>query len=380
MTTISELAGARVERAKDRIARAYRHEEGLVPWLVVDTPYWLFGEEPDSFPADYFTSAKSHLDHQLASIRRHLAAVPDDDFIPFLFPWYGTVVVPSALGSEVVFPPGQDPAVRGAVVTCPRDIQGLKMPDPERDGLMPRVLECIRHMRRHSDLPVSFTDCQGPLNIALSLCSPERLFLWLYDEPRAVHELMEFSTEALIRWIEVQKEAAGQPRDGGALPHAIWLPDGVGGVWISDDDCVAISAEHYRRFVVPYNGRVLEAFGGGTIHFCGTAEHQIENFLRTPGLVGVNNFCMGNFRQLRRMQEAFRGKLLLMACDFAPLDIEGYYEELFRSLERRGVVVAAYPSPRVALSGGRYVERRRSAAELSRDLRGALSRRGGRAC
>ena len=51
------------------------------------------------------------------------------------------------------------------------------------------------------------------------------------------------------------------------MPHAIWLPDGLGGVWISDDDCSVISAEQYREFVVPYNGRVLQAFGGGTIHF-----------------------------------------------------------------------------------------------------------------
>jgi len=373
-TAIGRLAAARIERAKDRIARAYRHEEGVVPWVVVDTPYWLFGEEPDTIPDDYFTRVESQFDHQMAKIRRHLDAMPDDDYIPFLFPWYGTVVVPSALGSRVVFPPKRDPVVQGAVVEDPRDIERLEMPDPERDGLMPRVLECIRHMRRHSDLPVSFTDCQGPLNIALSLCGLERLFLWLYDEPRAVHTLMDFCTEVLILWIEAQKAAAGQALDGGAFPHAIQLPDGLGGVWISDDDLIALSPEDYRRFVVPYNGRVLEAFGGGTIHFCGSAEHQIENLLRTPGIVGVNNFCMGNFRQIYRMQESYRDKLLVMACDFAPLHIEDYYADLYRGLSRRGVIVAAYPSPCLALSGGHYVECHRPAAEMSRSLRETLGR------
>jgi hypothetical protein len=374
MNTLGEQAEARVARAKDRIGRAYRHEEGLVPWLVFDTPYWLFGEEPDAAPADYFTSVKSHFDHQVAMIRRHLEAVPDDDYVPFLFPWYGTAVVPSALGSEVVFQPKMDPAVQGAVLEKPEDVRKLVMPDPEKDGLMPKVLECIRYMKAHSDLPVAFTDCQGPLNIALTLCGAERLFLWLYEAPRAVHELMDFCTEALIQWVKVQKAAAGQPLSGGALPHGIWLPDGLGGVWISDDDCTAISTGHYREFVVPYNGRVLQAFGGGTLHFCGSAEHQLENLLRTPGLVGVNNFCMGNFRQIYRMQELYRNKLLVMACDFSMTDIEGYYAELFRGLTRRGVVVGAFPSPRVALSGGKYVECRRPAAELSQSLRATLKR------
>lgn len=368
-----DLLKMRIARAKDRIARAYRHEEGLVPWLVVDAPYWLFGQEPDTVPDEYFTSARCQLDYQTAKIRRHLELVPDDDYVPFLFPWYGTAVVPSALGSKVVFPPKADPMVEGAVVESPEDIQKLRMPDPERDGLMPKVLECIRHMRRHSDLPVSFTDCQGPLNIALTLCGPERLFLWLHDEPRAVHELMEFCTEVLIRWIKVQKAAAGQALDGGAMPLGILQPDGFG-VWISDDDCIAVSAEHYRRFVVPYNGRVLQEFGGGSIHFCGTAEHQIENLRDTPGLVSVNNCCMGNFRQIFRMQEAFKGKIVVMACEYAPLRIEEYYAELFRGLARRGVIVAAYPAPRIALSGSRYVECRRPATELSRTLREVLGR------
>lgn len=372
MNRISELTKSRLAQAKDRITRAYGYEEGLVPWLVVDTPYWLFGEAPDTIPDDYFTSVKSQFDHQMALVERHFEAVPDDDYIPLLFPWYGTGVLPSALGSEVVFPPKMDPVVVGAVLETPADVRKLRMPDPEKDGLMPKVLECIRYMKAHSDLPVSFTDCQGPLNIALSLCGAERLFLWLYEAPRAVHELMDFCTEALIQWVKAQKAAARQPLNGGAMPHAIWLPDGLGGVWMSDDDLAVISAPQYREFVVPYNGRVLQAFGGGTIHFCGTAEHQLENLLHTPGVVGVNNFCMGNFHQIYRMQELYKGKLLVMACDFSPADIEGYYAELLRGLARRGVIVAAFPSPCVALSAGKYVECRRSSEDLSHALCAAL--------
>ena len=34
----------------------------------------------------------------------------DDDFVPYLMPWYGTVVAASALGCQIEFYPKQDPA------------------------------------------------------------------------------------------------------------------------------------------------------------------------------------------------------------------------------------------------------------------------------
>lgn len=39
---------------------------------------------------------------------------------------------------------------------------------------------------------------------------------------------------------------------------------------------------------------------------------------------GINNFCMGNFEQVAKMQELFEDKIALMVCDFAPLDFDKY--------------------------------------------------------
>lgn len=358
----------------EKFVQAYAHKEnGELPAVVMDVKYTLFGEDPAKIPEDYFSSPAVQFERQMERIGWHLARI-DDDYIPLLFPWFGTGVVPSALGCPVVFPPNLDPALNGAIVTCPEDIRRLCKPDPHRDGLMPRVLECIQFMRRHSALPVSATDCQGPLNIALSLCGPERLFLWFYTAPAAVHELMEFATEVLIEWVKVQKVAAGQPMEGGAWAHGTLLPPGYGGVYISDDDCAVVSAEHYREFVVPYNSRVFKAFGGGALHFCGTAGHQLENFLATEGLTAVNNFCMGNFRQVWRMQELFENRLALMVCDFAPLDIEDYYAGLFSNLRLKGTVLAVQPVAAAALHEGKYVPVRRDAEKLSKELERVIHR------
>ena len=319
------------------------------------------------------------LERQATRIEKHMATF-DDEYVPFLLPWYGTGVVPSALGCEVVFQRGQEPAIAGPVISRREDIPRLLPPDPYRDGLMPRVLRCIDHMRANSDVPVSFTDCQGPFNIALNLVGLETLSLWMYDDAVAVHELMDFCSTVLIDWVTVQKEHAGQALDSGAFPHFVVLPEGRGGVWISDDDSTVISPHLYREFVVPYNSRVLRAFGGGTLHYCGSASHQLQNYLDTDGLVGVNNWCMGDFDAVFRAQAAFAGRIVFMVDDFAPVDIDGYFAGLIPGLAREGTVVTIFPSATTATTTGRTVALRRDLYDVGRDCQRAideqLARRG----
>ena len=142
-----------------RILSAYRHEDvDELPVVVMDANYWLWGEDPDRIPDDYFTDSQSQVRFQIEKIRRHRERFRDDT-IPMLFPWFGTGVVPSALGCRTVAQPKMDLVAEGGIVTDPAQVAELQRPDPERDGLMPRVLECIAQMKAHGDLPVSFTDC-----------------------------------------------------------------------------------------------------------------------------------------------------------------------------------------------------------------------------
>ena len=361
---------AHSEGALALVRAAYRHEPlESPPLLVGDVSYWITGENPARIPLDYFEpgAGASQQAFQEARMAAHLATY-DDIYVPHLFPWYGTVVVPSALGCPIVFQPGEEPAVDGPAITEPAQVARLVPPDPERDGLMPRVLACIDHFRAHSDLPVSFTDNQGPLSIALNLVGLERLIIWMAEEPTVVHELMDFCTTVLIDWVQLQKERAGAPADGGAFPHLVPLPDGIGGVWLSDDDSTVLSPRLYREFVVPYNSRILRAFGGGTLHYCGNGGHQLENYLATDGLVGVNVWCMGEFEQVFRAQEVFAGRVALMVCDYTPPEPEPYFADLFAGLDPRGAIVATYPSPSTALryGSGQVEAVRRDAAETGR--------------
>jgi len=143
MIRLFEKNRKRFADSLERIRLTYLHKNhDFLPFVLSDVNYWVSGEDRSSIPPDYFTDFQVMLDYQVEKIKKHLNQW-DDDYIPLLFPWYGTGVVPSALGCNIVFPPFADPAVEGTVIREPQDIRKMVLPDPYRDGLMPRVLACI---------------------------------------------------------------------------------------------------------------------------------------------------------------------------------------------------------------------------------------------
>lgn len=369
---VMERYEKRIAQARNRLASVWRGENRGRPAVIIsDVNYALCGQ--NDMPENYFRP-EVMFEYQRGKIDRHMEHFRDD-YVPVFHPWYGTAVLPSALGVKVRFQKGMDPAAEGAVLNCPEDIRRLKLPDPYRDGLMPEVLGCIDYFREHTDAPISVTDTQGPLNIALTLAGAQTLFVWMYEYPDAVHELMDFCTETLIGWVKAQKRHAGHRQDGDAYPHAIELPPGFGGVAFSDDDLVAISASHYREFVMPYNERLLAAFGGGTVHFCGSAPHQLGNLADMRGCTGVNNFAMGDINQFSALRERFRGRGGVMACDFNMEDIAGHCDRLADTFrDPAGVVAGVFIAPAMALHGGKYTESDRTWRQVTESYNTGLSR------
>ncbi len=60
------------------------------------------------------------------------------------------------------------------------------MPDPYKDGLMPKVLKTIDYAVENSDLPVGLTDMNSVLSTIIEMCGYENFFYWMYDEPEAM--------------------------------------------------------------------------------------------------------------------------------------------------------------------------------------------------
>ncbi len=353
MKELAEWQGVNLAERRTKIERAFNLTEVTSPEDVpisINAPsYPNFGSTTK--PKDYFTNPVSMTEWQVRSIEKHLVNI-QDDYVPYLMPWYGTGVLASAFGCPIssAEESGTDPAVAAPCIKTVADVAKIKMPEPYRDGQMPLVLETIDYMRVHSDVPVGLTDMQGPLDTLGQMCGQAQLYIWMYEEPKMVLELFDLVTDAFIEWVRVEKKHIGEPLDQGNGLEGIWSPPGIG-IWESDDDLTMVGPKLYEEFVVPHLSRIFEAFDGGTIHYCGNGSHQIVNFLKIKGLRAINNSPMGDVKTFRVLRERLGSRIPLQIQDTVPEDVEGYYSRLFSQVrDFRGVMVVPYFVDSIAMT------------------------------
>jgi len=359
----------RLEKVETKTADVFAFKEvDQPPYMVNGALYWLFGLDMDTFPENYFDDPAVMINFQERTYYDQVKEI-EDDFVPYLVPWFGTAVAASALGCRVEFIPKQDPAAnpRFYPIQKPEDIQKLQVPDPEKDGLMPKVLDFLRYMKTHSFLPVGMTDFQGPLTTANQLMGYDKLIYLMYDQPNLVHKLMDKVTETLILWVKMEKEVIGEPLNECFSDQQIYTGK-HSGIWFSDDDAVLVSEKIYKEFVVPYNSRILTEFGGGIIHYCGNATHHAQNFLNTKGLLGLNIYTLYNIPSFAKLKAEVEDRLVLFACDNTPVDYRSYFDELLSTVKHKGMAICSQYSPVVGLlKGGKYDAIRRPLKEGRRE-------------
>jgi 5-methyltetrahydrofolate--homocysteine methyltransferase len=341
-----------------KIKRAFRREPvtsaGDIPILVNTPAYFAFGST--NKPSDYYSNPASMLAYQTHGYEEHLKRV-NDDYVPYYMPWFGTGVLASGFGAKVKVPddPADDPAVLEPLLKIPADVAHLRLPDPTRDGWMPRVLAAIDYAVAQDDLPVGLTDMQGPLATAGQLCGQAQLYQWMYTEPALVHDLMSLITEAFIAWAKVQKAHIGEPLEWSYGLQGAYSPGC--GVWESDDDLVLVNAHLYGEFEAPYVSRIFTAFGGGSLHFCGNGAHQIENFKSIEQLKVINISALGNFAEFNQLCESLSGQVTIQLQDASPAEPETYYPQLFNGMsDFRGLMLVTFVMDNVGMDNhGGYI-------------------------
>ena len=351
-----KLFARRLAKVKARTDDVFAFRKtDATPFLVNSSFYHLFGVDREVIPDDYFETPEAMIGFQERTYYEQVKEI-DDDFVPCLVPWFGCVVMASALGCKVQIPRRMDPTADPAFypVRTPQDIHRMQMPDPQKDGLMPMVLRFQRTMKEKSFLPVGITDCQSPLTTANQLMGYDGLIYLIADHPKAAHELMDNIAEATIAWVKEQKQVIGEPLTECFTDQQVYTGRHAG-VWFSDDDASLMSPGMYRTFVVPYNSKILTAFGGGCIHFCGNALAQADNLVDTKGLRAFNNYNLFNLKPLAEVKRKFEGKVVLFVCDFTPIEYQEYFRELMSTLPHGGMVIDSQYSPIVGLlRGGQY--------------------------
>ena len=239
--------------------------------------------EPDRVPAcpwltSAFYSDYYGIDHarwyadreiQLKAMVEFYTRFPDMQYFPGFRASYGSTVEASALGCEIVTLPGQSPHANPVVHDLKTDVAKLRVPDPERDGRMPTVLDHYRWLAER--LPeygyeITAGFLHAPFDVATLARGTTELLQDLYLDPQGVHALMEVATEACIAFLHAQYEASGRTM------RQIMFSDDAGG---------QLSPRHWEEFSGRYIKRLVNAMPEGVVviaHNCYRVSHIIDAY------------------------------------------------------------------------------------------------------
>ncbi|GIX02053.1 MAG: uroporphyrinogen decarboxylase [Thermogutta sp.] len=260
--------------------------------FIIDSP-WLPGWCGVTI-REYLCSEKNWLAANLRAVQ----TFPDVWFIPGFWAEFGMCTEPSAFGGRCRFPTNEFPHIE-PVLRSWSDVDTLTLPDCERDGLLPFVLERLHQTEpliREAGHRIRFAVSRGPLNIASYLLGQTEFLLGLKTEVDRAHRLIGLITAFIKNWLTCQKT------------H---FPD-IDGILILDDLIGFIGKKDFEEFVVPYlqdifatldvsvkmlhndahgliTARYLQAMGVNVFNF--SHEHDMED---VRDLAGPDVVLMGN--------------------------------------------------------------------------------------
>ncbi len=280
--------------------------------LIIDSP-WL---------PDY--AKVSHLDYYqhpelwLKINKEVKQEFPNIIFLPSFWVEYGMTAEPSALGAPINWSLNNMPTTK-KFLTSPEAIAGLRVPNPEKDGLMPLALNLYRYFSRElagSEYEIKIVASRGPLTIASFVYGLTELLLGIKIDPAPMKKLLEITTETVIRWLNAQLKAA---------PTAE-------GILLLDDIPGLMSLEDYNEFAHPYLKAILDEFDGKLkiYHNDSNTTHILPRLTE----LDIDIFNFGKEVALKEILKYTYGKITLLG-NISPLEVlkEGTPEEVQREAQ-----------------------------------------------
>jgi MtaA/CmuA family methyltransferase len=176
-----------------------------------------------------------------------------------------------ALGGQLVFPEDDESYSRQPLLASLREFRKLAVPDPESAPGMRTLLQAARRVVQVAGerYYVQANIDTGPFSLAAVLRGAQDFLLDLATEAEAdLKELLSFCSEVVTAY-------------GGAM-----IRTGVHGIQFGDSTASLVSPEHYARFALPYQERVLSALNGKGcdlwIHICGKTDHLLPMLRHLP--------------------------------------------------------------------------------------------------
>jgi len=249
--------------------------------FIIDSP-WMPGWAGIS-TLDYFSSEEMWFEANLKAVRRF----PEVMFLPGFWSEFGMCTEPSAFGSKCCWQEDEPPFAR-KVVAGIAQVADLVKPDPKTDGLLPFVLNRLKHYRRQIEQAghaIKFAVARGPLNIASFLLDSTEFLIAIRTDPDRAHRLLGTVTDFIIDWLTLQAETFSS----------------IDGVLILDDIVGFLGPEDFKAAALPYLTRIFKSLDVAVRFF----HNDAGGIVCAPYLeqMGVNLFNFSYEHRLAEMKE-----------------------------------------------------------------------------
>jgi uroporphyrinogen-III decarboxylase len=264
--------------------------EPLPVGFIIDSP-WLPGWAGISV-LDYYSSESMWFEANLKAIERF----PDVLFLPGFWSEFGMCTEPSAFGAKCSWQENELPYA-DKIITDIQAVSSLVKPDPKKDGLLPFVLNRLKHYRdaiEQKGHSIKFAVSRGPLNIASFLMGTTEFLMAIRTDPDQTRALLETITDFIVEWVELQAQT---------------FPS-IDGVFILDDIVGFLGDQDFKDAALPYLKRIFQSLDVAVKFF----HNDSMGLVCAPYLaeVGVNLFNFSFQHTLAEMKELTGGKVTLL--------------------------------------------------------------------
>ena len=206
--------------------------------------------------SEYNANPKVMADAQIAAFRRYrhdMVTVFSD-----------TAIIAEAMGTKLTYPEDRAPFVEAPCVRSPSDADGLRSPDPRRDGRLPVLVEACARIREAVGDEVFVGCCfSAPFTTAAALRGTDVFARDLLRNPALAHRLLKVSLDAALALTDALSAV-------GAVPVLV-DPVASGSV---------LSPKLFREFAAPYIQPLLDRIRSlgwpPILHICGKTHLLLE--------------------------------------------------------------------------------------------------------
>jgi uroporphyrinogen-III decarboxylase len=249
--------------------------------FVIDSP-WLPGWAGMSI-IDYFSSEQMWFEANLKAVRKF----PDIMFLPGFWAEFGMCTEPSAFGAKCSWQENELPYA-DKIITDIQDVHSLSKPNPKTDGLLPFVLNRLKHYQgqiEQAGHAIRFAVSRGPLNIASFLAGSTEFLMGIRTNPDETRKLLEIVTDFIIDWLELQAE-----------------------IFASIDGF--LGEEDFKEAALPYLRRIFQSLDVAVKFF----HNDAPGLVCAPYLpqIGVNLFNFSFQHTLVQMKELTNNEVTLL--------------------------------------------------------------------